>query len=92
MSSDSSSLLKGIEASEDKKAAGDVSNAGLVVNSGDVLESNREVAYVMYPGSDSVPAGVMWLCTVRLGNSNAISFWNRWESGIRFAASGAEAV
>ena len=44
--------------SEDEKAAEDASNAGLVVNSGDVLESNRETACVMYPGLDSVPAGL----------------------------------
>ena len=55
--------------------AGDASNAGLVVNVGNVLdlESKGEMARVMYPGSDLVPAGVMWLCAVRLGNSNEIS-------------------
>ena len=58
MSSDSSSLLKGVGASDDAKSVGDASNAGLVVNSGDVLESNGETACVMYPGLDSVPAGV----------------------------------
>ena len=85
-------MLKGVGASDDEKSAGDTSNAGLVVNSGDLLESNGETAHVMYPGSDSVPAGVTWLCAVRLGNSNAISLWDGWGSGVGFATSGAEAV
>ena len=85
-------MLKGVGASDNEKAAGDASNVGLVVNSGDVLESNGETARVMYPGSDSVPAGVTWLCAVRLGNSNAISLWNGWGSGVGFATSGTETV
>ena len=44
-----------------------VSNAGLVVNAGDVPESMGDLSHVMYLGSELEPSGVICVCT--LGDS-----------------------
>ena len=49
-----------------------VSNAGLVVKAGEVPVSIGDAARVMYPGSESVPSGVMWLWIPSSGKSKQI--------------------
>lgn len=70
---DDSSLSDGVESYGEVLKAGDVLKAGLVVKWMEELVSIGEPSRVMYPGSESVPCGVTWLCARSSGKSKVKS-------------------
>ena len=72
--------------------AGLVSNLGLLLKAGDELVGIGEWFLVMYPGSESVPSGVMWLWTAKSGNSRGKLPSKTGSCGARSAAKGVDAV
>jgi len=61
-----------VEASGGDMGMGVESNPGLVVNAGDESLLMGNPSHVMYPGLESVPSGVTWLCVPKLEKSNLI--------------------
>ena len=92
VSSEGSRLSAAVEASSGDMGVGVELNAGLVVKAGDKSLLMGDPSCVMYPGSESVPSGVMWLYVPNSGKLNLIPLSESGSCGGRLGMGYAETV